>query len=354
MTKLTSDDTIGFETTDAATVAHSRTRHAPLKSKTIETSNAQAETSQEPQNKDGNDLRTSSEMTNATQQSVNEVAHSNQSTTLVIEPRRGWISLDFSELWRFRELLYFLVWRDVKVRYKQTVLGVAWAILVPVFSVAIFTVIFGNFAGLKDTLPPQFVDAYPVYVYAGLLPWVFFSNAISQGGMSLVNQQQLLTKIYFPRLFVPSSTVGGALVDMTLSFGVFVLLMAIYGIAPTPAIVLFPLVLVMLSASALGIAYLLSALTVTYRDFRFVIPFLVQAWQYLSPVVYPTTIVPAQYRWILAINPMTGVIEASRGCLLGLEVDWLTILVSTVTSVLLLAYGAMYFRKTERRFADIA
>lgn len=233
-------------------------------------------------------------------------------------------------------------------------MGAAWAILVPLFSVLIFTVIFGNFAGLKDTLPSNLQNAYPVYVYAGLLPWLFFSNAISQGGLTLVSQQQLLTKIYFPRLLVPTATVGGAFVDMMLSFVVFLGLMAIYGITPTVSVVFLPFFIVLLSAASLGIAYLLSSLTVAYRDFRFVIPFMVQAWQYLSPVVYPTTIVPEQYRWILAINPLTGIIDGFRACLLGTEFNLTSIAISAVTSVLLLAFGALHFRKIESRFADIA
>lgn len=273
---------------------------------------------------------------------------------LVIEARKGWIPVDFRELWRYRELLYFLVWRDVKVRYKQTVLGVAWAVLVPIFSVTVFTVIFGNFAGLKDTLPPHLVAAYPVYVYAGLLPWLFFSNAISLGGMSLVSQQNLLTKIYFPRLFVPTATVSGSLVDMGLSFGVFAGLMALYGVAPSPTILLLPLLVLMVWAASLGIAYTLSALTVSYRDFRFVIPFMVQAWQFLSPVVYPTTIVPEQYRLIYALNPLAGIIEGFRSVIFGTPIPWAMIGVSGLSTAILLGFGMMYFRKTERRFADIA
>ncbi|QDU89332.1 Teichoic acid translocation permease protein TagG [Pirellulimonas nuda] len=275
-------------------------------------------------------------------------------TDLVIEPRSGWIPVDFGELWRFRELMFFLVWRDVKVRYKQTVLGVAWAVLVPIFSVTIFTVIFGNFAGLKKTLPPDLVQAYPVYVYAGLLPWLFFSNAVSLGGMSLVNQQQLLTKIYFPRLFVPSATVTGSLVDMGLSFCVFAAMMAIYGVAPSPLIVLLPCLVLLVWAASLGIAYLLSALTVSYRDFRFVIPFMVQAWQFLSPVVYPTSIIPERYRLLYALNPLAGIIEGFRGVIFGTPIPWGMLAVSTLSSLFLLVFGMLYFRKTERRFADIA
>ncbi|QDU56906.1 ABC transporter permease [Aeoliella mucimassa] len=273
---------------------------------------------------------------------------------LVIEPKSGWVPVDFRELIRYRELLFFLVWRDVKVRYKQTVLGVAWAILVPIFSVTVFTIIFGNFAGLKNTLPESLIAAYPVYVYAGMMPWLFFSTGISQGGMSLVSQQQLLTKIYFPRLFVPTATVSGSLVDMGLSFCVFLTLMAIYGVAISPTIVLLPFLVLMVWCASLGIAYTLSALTVTYRDFRFVVPFMVQAWQFLSPVVYPTTIVPEKYRLLYALNPMAGIIEGFRSAIFGTEVPWGMLGMSLLTTVTLLVFGMLYFRKTERRFADIA
>lgn len=273
---------------------------------------------------------------------------------LVIEPKSGWIAVDFRELWNFHELLWFLIWRDVKVRYKQTVLGVAWAVLVPVLSVTIFTVIFGNFADLKQTLPPELVSAYPVYVYAGLLPWLFFSNAITLGGQSLVNQRQLLTKIYFPRLFVPTATVTSGLVDMGLSFLVFLALMAIYGVSLSPTILLLPLLVLVAWVASLGIAYALSALTVTYRDFRFVIPFMVQAWQFLSPVVYSTDIVPERYRLLYALNPLVGIIEGFRSAVFGLPLPWGMVVVSSLSTVALFVYGMMYFRKTERRFADIA
>lgn len=273
---------------------------------------------------------------------------------IVIEPRRGWLGVNRRELWRHRELLYFLVWRDVKVRYKQTVLGVSWAVLVPVLSMLVFTVIFGNFARLRDTLPTGLQNAYPVYVYAGLLPWLFFSNAISLGGLSLVNQQQLLTKVYFPRLFVPTATVGGGLVDMGLSFCVFLGLLAYYGIAPSMGIVFVPLLVVWTTFASLGIAYLLSALTVAYRDFKFVIPFMVQIWQFLSPVVYPSSMIPERYRWLLALNPLTGIIDGFRAALLGTPISWLSMGISALSAAALFSLGIMYFRQTERRFADIA
>jgi len=273
---------------------------------------------------------------------------------LVLEKRSGWRPVNVRELWRFRELMYFLVWRDVKVRYKQTVLGVAWAVLVPVFSVAIFTVIFGNFAGLKNLLPPQMAAAYPVYVYAAILPWLLFSNAISLGGMSLLNQQQLLTKVYFPRLFVPAAVVTGGVIDLAISLVVFGCLMGLYGVAPSAAILWLPALTLLAYVASLGAAFLLSSLTVAYRDFRFVIPFLVQVWQYVSPVLYPASIVPSRYRLIYALNPMTGIIEGFRSAVFGTPVDLPLIGVSTLSSIALFALGIAWFRRTERRFADIA
>lgn len=273
---------------------------------------------------------------------------------LLIEPRKGWLGINFQEMWHQRELLYFLVWRDVKVRYKQTVLGVAWAVLVPLLSMTVFTVIFGNFAGLRNSLPEELSGAYPIYVYAGLLPWLFFANAVSLGGLSLINQQHLLTKVYFPRLFVPMATVGGAFVDLTISFCLFLGLAAIYGILPSSRIIfLLPLIGLTLLAS-LGIAFFLSALTVSYRDFKFVIPFMVQIWQFLSPVVYPLTIVPEKYRWLLAFNPLTGIVDGFRSALLGTVPDLQAIAISSLSTVALFAVGLLYFRNTERRFADIA
>lgn len=288
----------------------------------------------------------------------NRVSHAHHSdhasTELIIEPARGWVDINFRELWRQRELLYFLIWRDVKVRYKQTVLGAAWAILVPVLSMVIFTFIFGRFAGFEKLLPENLAGAYPVFTYAGLLPWLFFSNAITQGGMSLVNQQHLLTKVYFPRLFVPTAIVGGVLLDTLLSAVVFAGLMLWYGIMPPLAILLLSVVAVQTILASLGIAYLLSALTVSYRDFRFVIPFMVQVWQFVSPVVYPSSIIPERYRLIFALNPLTGIIDGFRWMTLGVPASWSVMVVSWLSTLALFVFGAMYFRKTERRFADIA
>lgn len=267
----------------------------------------------------------------------------------VIEPRRGWISIDWKELWEYRELLYFLTWRDVKVRYKQTVLGVAWAVLQPVFSMVIFTVIFGTFAKIpSDGLP------YAVFCYAGLLPWMFFANSVTQGGQSLVNQRHLLTKIYLPRLFVPTASIGAGLVDFAISFGVYAVILLIYGIVPSWQIIFLPLLVLLTVLAAMGFAYTLAALTVAYRDFRYVVPFMIQAMMYLSPVVYPVSIVPQQYHWLLALNPMAGIIDGYRSAILGRPWNFTTLGISVLVTLLLLMFGLFYFRKTERRFADIA
>jgi lipopolysaccharide transport system permease protein len=268
---------------------------------------------------------------------------------LVIEPQRGWRSIDFGELWRYRELLYFLVWRDIKVRYKQTVIGAAWAILQPLCQMVIFSVIFGAFAKIPSEGFP-----YPIFVYAGLLPWTFFANAVSQSSVSLINQSQLLTKVYFPRLFIPSSSIGVGLADFGLSFCVYICLMLWYGHAPGVAVVLLPVLLLLTMMTALGVGVFLASVTVSYRDFRLVVPFMVQIWMYLSPVVYAVTLVPEKYRWIMAFNPMTGIIGGFRSALLNQPVDWNALGISAVISSLVLLIGVSNFRRTERRFADIA
>ena len=272
-----------------------------------------------------------------------------QAVEIVIRPRKGWIAIDWSEISHYRELLYFLVWRDVKIRYKQTVLGVVWAVLQPVFTMLVFTTIFGRFAKIpSENLP------YAVFVYAGLLPWTFFANGVTQAGQSLVNQQNLLTKIYFPRLFVPTAAVGGGLVDLAISFGVYAVILTIYGIVPSWGVVFLPVLVLFTVMAALGLGCTLAALTVSYRDFRYVVPFMVQALMYLSPVVYPVSLIPSQYHWLLAINPMAGIIDAYRSAILGKPWNLTTLAVSGSITIVLLVFGMFYFRKTERRFADIA
>ncbi|MEW6250724.1 MAG: ABC transporter permease [Planctomycetota bacterium] len=268
----------------------------------------------------------------------------------LIRPRRGWVAIDWGELWRQRELLYFLVWRDVKVRYKQTVLGAAWAVIQPLFAMLVFTLIFGQFAKIPSEGQP-----YAVFVYAGLLPWTFFQNAVTNGGQSLINQQHLLTKVYLPRLFVPAASVGGGLVDLAISFGVYAVILLAYWQAPSWQVVFLPGLLLLTVLAALGLSFVLAALTVAYRDFRYVVPFLMQAMMYISPVVYPVELIPAKYQWLLGLNPMAGIIDGYRVAILGGR-EWnLTVLgASALTTLVLFVMGLFYFRRTERRFADIA
>lgn len=270
-------------------------------------------------------------------------------TVTTIRPNKGWIGIDWRELVEYRELLWVLVARDVTVRYKQTVLGVAWAVLQPLFTMLVFSVIFGRLAKMPSEGIP-----YPVFVYAGLLPWMFFSSAVSGASNSLLNQQSLLTKIYLPRAFVPASSIGGALVDLFVSFVVFAGLLVWYRVVPGwEAVLIIPLVVVLV-IGALGVGLILAALTVTYRDVRHVVPFMLQAWLYLSPVIYPVSMVPPGWQWLLALNPMTGVIDAFRSALLGRPWNVQTLAISSLVSLLLLIYGMFYFRRMERRFADIA
>jgi len=257
--------------------------------------------------------------------------------------------VDFGELWRYRELLFFLVWRDIKIRYKQTVLGGTWAVLEPIVGMVIFSIIFGKFAKLPSEGIP-----YPVFVYAGLLPWTFFSNGVSQGGMSLINQSHLFTKVYFPRLFIPATSVGAGLVDLGINFVVYFWIMVWYGRLPDWSVIFLPGLVLLTVMATLGAGYILAGLTVVYRDLRFTIPFMLQVIMYASPVVYPVSLLPEQYRWIMAMNPMTGIIGGYRSVLLGQPMNWEALGISVLVSAGLLVFGMYNFRRTERRFADIA
>jgi lipopolysaccharide transport system permease protein len=267
----------------------------------------------------------------------------------VLQPSRGWRSIGFRELRGYRELLYFLTWRDIKVRYKQTVLGAIWAILQPVISMIIFSIIFGKFAKIPSNGVP-----YPIFVYAGLLPWTFFSNAVSRSGMSLVTSVNLLTKIYFPRLLIPTASVGAALVDFALSFLIYVGIMLWYMHLPGLSVLLLPVLVLLTVMTALGTGYVLASLAVVYRDFRIVIPFMIQVWMWASPVVYPVTLLPEQFRWVMALNPMSGIIGGYRSVLLNQPMDWSSLGVSTLVGSVIFVYGIFNFRRAERRFADIA
>jgi lipopolysaccharide transport system permease protein len=268
---------------------------------------------------------------------------------LVIEPRRGWQALNFRELWRFRELLYFLIWRDIKVRYKQTVLGAAWAVIQPVMTMVVFSVFFGKLGGMSQHASA----AYPVFVFAALLPWTFFAAAVSQAGVSLVGSTHLVNKVYFPRLFIPAASVGGNVVDFAISFAVMVCLMLAYQVFPTWRMAAVPFFALATILVALGVGTLLAALVVAYRDFRYVITFLVQLWMFASPVAYPLEIVPSRWQLLYSLNPLAGTISGFRSALLGEPFRWDCIAISLCVTMAFLAAGLYYFRRVERRFADI-
>ena len=270
-------------------------------------------------------------------------------TLTVIRPRRGWQAVDFGELYRYRELLYFLIWRDIKVRYKQTALGALWAVLQPVLTMVIFSVIFGRVVKMPSDGVP-----YPIFVFAGLLPWTYVQNAVGISSLSLVSQSALLTKIYFPRLFMPAASVGAGLLDLLLSFGVYGVLMLYYGLLPGKSVLLLPVLLILSVITALGVGLLLAGWTVSYRDFKLIVPFMTRMWLFLSPVIYPVSLFGPEYRWILALNPMTGIIDSFRSVLLDKPIDWTTLGISSLVAVALFVLGLYNFRRTERRFADVA
>jgi len=267
---------------------------------------------------------------------------------VTIEANRAWSISELHDLWAFRELLYFLTWRDVKVRYKQTELGIAWAIIQPLLTMLIFTLFFGRLAGVpSDNVP------YPIFAYAGLLPWTFFANAIANSGNSLVGSANLITKVYFPRMIIPGAAVAAGLVDFAIGFVILVVLMFYYGIAfGWGLLMLLPLVL-LTTLLATGMGMWLSGLNVKYRDVRFALPFLIQLWMFVSPVIYPSSFLPAKFRWLLWLNPMTGIIEGYRSSLFGLHFNWSALATSATITFLLLGYAAYSFRRMEKSFADI-
>ncbi len=268
---------------------------------------------------------------------------------MVIRPRPGWIAIDWQEIWSHRELLVFLVWRDIAVRYKQTVLGPAWAILQPLIMMTIFTVIFGRFAGIpSDGIP------YPVFVFAGLIPWTLFSQGMPASALSLASQQQLLTKVYFPRLFVPVAAAAVFVVDLLISLGLYALVLLYYGVAPSWGIVWLPGLILLTLVATLGIGVTLAALTVFYRDFKHIVPFLTMLMMYITPVIYPARMIGPRWRIILSLNPMFGIVDAYRSAILGVGWNFASLAISTASALGLFAFSLFYFRKTERRFADFA
>jgi lipopolysaccharide transport system permease protein len=269
--------------------------------------------------------------------------------TIMIQPSRGLAALQLRALWQYRELLYFLVWRDIKVRYKQTVLGVAWVVLQPVLATLIFTVVFGQLAKMPSGELP-----YPVFAFVGLLPWNYFASALNRAGTSLVNNTHLITKVYFPRLVIPLAGTIVGLVDFGISFLVLLVLMLVYGITPGWLVLTLPLFLLMAICTALGVSLWLSALGVRFRDVNYLLPFLVQVWMYATPVVYPASLFPERWRFLLGLNPMAGVVEGFRWALTGSgEAPGALLLVSLAAILFVLVSGLVFFRSTERTFADV-
>jgi lipopolysaccharide transport system permease protein len=269
--------------------------------------------------------------------------------TTIIAPPRGWLDLRLGELWAQRELLYFFIWRDIKVRYKQTLIGAAWAVLQPLATMVIFTLFFGRLAKM-----PSYDLPYPIFFYAALLPWTYFAGALANATSTMVENQRMITKIYFPRLILPLSSVLGGLLDFAIAFVLLLAMMVYYRIAPAASILLLPLFLLLAVATALGAGLWLSALNAMYRDVRYVVPFLVQFWMFASPVAYPSTLVPEKWRWLYGLNPMAGVIEGFRWSLTGHGVAPGSLLyVSSAAVALLLLGGVIYFQKMETTIADV-
>ena len=267
---------------------------------------------------------------------------------VVIQPSRSWKLVSLKDIWAYRELLFFLTWRDVKVRYKQTALGAAWAILQPLFMMLIFTLFFGRLAGVGSSGIP-----YPLFALAGLVPWTFFSNAITTSGNSLVGSSNLITKVYFPRLLVPAAAMLAGLVDFALAFAMFVVLMAYYRVVPTVHVLFLPVLILLTALFALGVGTWMSALNVKYRDVRFALPFLIQLWLFVSSVIMPSSALGPKWRRLLLLNPMSAIIEGYRASLFGLPFDWPAIGVAAVITFAVLFYSIFSFSRVERSFADI-
>lgn len=268
----------------------------------------------------------------------------------IIKPTLGWARLRLGELWEFRELVFFFIWRDVKVRYKQTVLGAGWALIQPLFTMAIFSIIFGRLAGIpSDGLP------YPLFALAGLVPWLFFMNGLTHGANSLVENEKLIKKVFFPRLIVPVASVLAGLVDFAIAAGLLLLAMIYYQVAPSIDLVFVPLFILLAVVAAMGVALWLSALNVQYRDVRYVVPFLGQIWMFATPIAYPSSLLDESWQLLYAVNPMVGVVEGFRWALLGAgDAPWEVVSISAAVAVICLVSGAFFFRRVERSFADIA
>jgi lipopolysaccharide transport system permease protein len=266
-----------------------------------------------------------------------------------ITPSKGWVSLKLAEVWKYRELLYFLVWRDIKVRYKQTLIGAGWAVLQPLLAMTVFTLIFGMLAKIpSDGLP------YPVFYFCALLPWMYFAGALATATNTIVDHQRVITKVFFPRVLLPVSAVLAGLLDLAIGFVLLLGMLAYYGMVPTIHMTLLPLFVLLALATALGVGLWLSALNALYRDVRYVVPFVVQIWMFASPVVYPASLVPAEWRWLYGLNPMAGVIEGFRWAVTGSgESPGTTLLASSLAVLLILFGGLFYFQRMESKIADV-
>jgi len=276
------------------------------------------------------------------------VDESPSATLTVIRPSRGWVPIDFRALAAYNELLYFLTWREVKVRYKQTLLGFAWAIIQPFFMMVVFTLFFGTLAKVPSEGIP-----YPLFSYAALLPWTLFAEGITRSSTSLVQEANLVQKVYFPRLVLPLSGVLSPLVDFCIAFIILIGMMFYYGYAPMLQVLWLPVFVLLALVTALGVGLWLSAINVRYRDVRYVIPFLIQLWLFASPVIYASSLLPARFQWVYGLNPMAGVIEGFRWALLGTEPPSAMMAVSVAVVVIILISGAFYFRRSEKTFADV-
>ncbi len=273
-----------------------------------------------------------------------------ETPVILIKPASKWSAINLRDLWHYRELAYFLTWRDLKVRYKQTLLGAAWAILQPFLTMVVFSIFFGQLANVPSDGYP-----YPIFNYTGLLPWGLFSTALTRASMSLVQSRNMITKVYFPRLIVPLASILAGLVDFAISFVVLLGMMWFYHITPTSAVWTLPLFLLLAMITALGVGLWLSSMNVMYRDIGYIIPFLTQFWLFITPIAYPSSMIPDKWRLIYAINPMTGVVEGFRWALLGSQsaAPGPILIVSTAIALLLLVSGLFYFRRMERQFADM-
>jgi len=285
----------------------------------------------------------------ATQLAPEILKSADDSPVVNIEPSKAWVSLRLGELWEYRELVYFLTWRDIKVRYKQTVLGAAWAIIQPLFSMLIFSLFFGRLAKIpSDGIP------YPLFSFAALVPWTFFANGLNQSSNSLVASANLIKKVYFPRLTIPVAAVLAGVVDFALAFIVLLGMIALYGVAPTINMLWTPLFLLLALVTSLGVGLWLSALNVQYRDVRYIVPFVTQVWMFSTPIAYPASLLSEPWRTIYGFNPMVGVVEGFRWALLGTNTaPGATIAVSSLAALVILVSGAFYFRHMEKTFADV-